>query len=69
MDKLENLGINDLSQAYLDGATRPTEVVACSLERIEKHESKLGAFELVMADQLMEVMSKYLKKLEKLMVF
>ncbi len=54
MDKLENLGINDLSQAYLDGATRPTEVVACSLERIEKHESKLGAFELVMADQVME---------------
>ena len=54
MDDLESLGITELNQAYAAGATRPTEVVAHFLARIEKLEPQLGAFELVMADQAME---------------
>ena len=54
MDDLESLGITELNQAYAAGATRPTEVVAHSFARIEKLEPQLGAFELVMTDQVME---------------
>ena len=54
MDDLENLGITELSQAYTGGATRPTQVAAQCLARIDKLEPQLGAFELVMADQVME---------------
>ncbi len=54
MDDLESLGITELNQAYAAGATRPTEVVAHFLARIEKLEPQLGAFELVMTDQVME---------------
>ena len=54
MDDLENLGITELSRAYTGGATRPTQVAADCLARIDKLESQLGAFELVMADQVME---------------
>ena len=54
MDTLESLGITELDRAYTAGATRPTEVVAHYLARIEKLEPQLGAFELVMADQAME---------------
>jgi len=54
MEDLENLGITELNDAYIAGATRPTEVVAHCLARIEKHEPQLGAFELVMVDQAIE---------------
>ena len=54
MEDLENLGITELNHAYIDGAARPTEVVAHCLARIEKLEPQLGAFELVMVDQAME---------------
>ena len=54
MDDLENLGITELSEAFTRGATRPTQVAAQCLARIDKLEPQLGAFELVMADQVME---------------
>ena len=54
MEGLENLGITELNDAYIAGATRPTEVVAHCLARIAKHEPQLGAFELVMVDQAIE---------------
>ena len=54
MEGLENLGITELNDAYIAGATRPTEVVAHCLARIAKHEPRLGAFELVMVDQAIE---------------
>ena len=54
MEDLENLGITELNDAYISGATRPTEVVAHCLARIEKHEPQLGAFESVMVYQAIE---------------
>ena len=38
MDDLENLGITELSEAYTGGATRPTQVAAQCLARIDKLE-------------------------------
>ena len=54
MNTLEDLGISELSEAYASGKTSPVDVVKGALARIEKLEPKLGAFELVMADQALE---------------
>ena len=54
MDTLEDLNISDLNDAFTSGATCPVDIVQCALARIEKHEPKLGAFELVFRDEAME---------------
>ena len=54
MDNLENLGIAELSHLFIAAKTSPTEVVTHTLERIERLEPKLGAFEVVLADRAME---------------
>ena len=53
MDGLENLGILELGEAYVNGDTDPVAVTRATLDRIEKHEPDLGAFEMVMADGAM----------------
>jgi aspartyl-tRNA(Asn)/glutamyl-tRNA(Gln) amidotransferase subunit A len=54
MDALEDLGISELNDAYTSGETCPVDVVQRALARIEKHEPKLGAFEVVFADQALK---------------
>jgi aspartyl-tRNA(Asn)/glutamyl-tRNA(Gln) amidotransferase subunit A len=54
MDAHEDLGISELNDAYTSGDTCPVDVVQRALVRIEKHEPKLGAFEVVLADQALE---------------
>ena len=50
---LEELGINDLNEAYGAGITDPVAVVGHLLERIERLEPKLGAFEVVLWENAM----------------
>ncbi len=53
MDALEELGINELNDAYADGITDPVAVTRHLLDRIERLDQKLGAFELVLAEKAM----------------
>ena len=55
MDALEELGINELNKAYVDGSTDPIAVTRHLLDRIERLDQKLGAFELVLADLLISI--------------
>jgi aspartyl-tRNA(Asn)/glutamyl-tRNA(Gln) amidotransferase subunit A len=55
MNTLEDHGIFELNDAYTSGEISPIDVVHRALARIEKYEPKLGAFEVVLADQAMEV--------------
>lgn len=54
MNTLEDHGISELNDAYTLGEISPIDVVHRALARIEKYEPKLGAFEVVLADQAME---------------
>jgi aspartyl-tRNA(Asn)/glutamyl-tRNA(Gln) amidotransferase subunit A len=54
MDDLENLGITELNQAFTMGETTPSEVITHYLTRIKELEPRLGSFELVMAEQVIE---------------
>ncbi|MEL6375300.1 MAG: amidase [Pseudomonadota bacterium] len=44
-------GIADLAQAYRNETTTPREAVDACLARIEAHNDKIGAFELIFADR------------------
>lgn len=46
-----DLEIKQLAAKYKTGETNPVKVIDHCLSRIEAHEIKLSAFELVMADQ------------------
>ena len=54
MGNLEDLCISELNDAYTSGVTSPVDVVQRALARIEEHEPKLGAFEVVLANDSME---------------
>ena len=43
--------IQDLAQAFKTGEATPTVAVEAALEQIDKHEGKLAAFEIVLADR------------------
>ena len=53
MDNLEDLGVNDLNYAYAAGTTDPVAVTRNLLDRIERLDQKLGAFESVLAENAM----------------
>ena len=53
MYALEDLGINELRDAYADGTTDPVAVTRHLLDRIERLDQKLGAFESVLAENAM----------------
>ena len=53
MSALEDLGVNDLNDAYAAGITDPVAVTRHLLDRIERLDQKLGAFELVLAENAM----------------
>lgn len=53
MDALEELGINDLNAAYAAGTADPAAVTRRLLDRIERLEPRLGAFEAVLAENAM----------------
>lgn len=50
MSSLEDLGINDLNEAYITKAVDPFLVTRHLLDRIERLEPRLGAFELVLSE-------------------
>ncbi|MEK9723040.1 MAG: amidase [Rhodospirillaceae bacterium] len=54
MDALDELGVIELSEAYQTGATTPADVTDALLARIDRHEAKIGAFEVTMADAARE---------------
>ncbi len=51
MTDISERPISELSQAFQSGESSPTEAVDAALAQIEKHEPKLGAFEIVLADR------------------
>ena len=51
MPDISELSITQLSAAYQDGDLAPTDTINAALDSIAAHESKLGAFELVLADR------------------
>ena len=53
MDALEDLGINELNDAFAVGTTDPMAVTRHLLDRIERLDQKLGAFEAVLAESAM----------------
>ena len=53
MDALEELGINELNDAFAVGTTDPMAVTRHLLDRIERLDQKLGAFEAVLAENAM----------------
>ena len=55
MTDISERPISELSNAFRTGELTPTDAVGAALTRIEKHEPKLAAFEIVMADQAREV--------------
>ena len=53
MEALEELGINELNDAFAVGTTDPMAVTRHLLDRIERLDQKLGAFEAVLAENAM----------------
>lgn len=51
MTDISERTIAELSMAFRTGELTPTDAVGAALSQIEKHESKLGAFEILLADQ------------------
>jgi aspartyl-tRNA(Asn)/glutamyl-tRNA(Gln) amidotransferase subunit A len=54
MTNISEHSITELSGAFRSGELSPTDAVEAALTNIDKHESKLGAFEIVLADQARE---------------
>ena len=54
MVALEELGINDLNDAYKASVADPVAVIRNLLDRIERLEPKLGAFEVVLSESAMK---------------
>jgi len=51
MTDISERPISELSAAFQSGELTPTNAVDAALAQIEKHEPKLGAFEIVLADR------------------
>lgn len=54
MTDISERTIDELSNAYKTGEITPTAAVGAALARIDKHEAKLGAFEIVLAERARE---------------
>ena len=54
MTEISERPISDLSQAFERGELTPSDAVGAALDRIERHEDNLEAFEIVLADRARE---------------
>ena len=63
MTEINERPISELSKAFQTGELTPTDAVDAALTQIERHESKLKAFEIVLADRAREAASAATKSI------